>query len=111
MPERREKMPPVVSNNHARVSGAGHLGNVRIIDSTACRSVLHRCLKESPAIGGRQIMHRQSGEHFFLEEPRAIRRGEAELRGQPRRDGVELQAAMPCGRGRLHDLFRNRVHD
>ena len=67
MPERREKVAPIVSHDHTGTSGACHFGNVGIVDAATCRAVLHRCLKESQAIGGWQIVDRYSAEDFFLE--------------------------------------------
>ena len=85
MAKRREKMATIVGDDHVGPSRARHLGNVCIVDSTACCTILHRRVKESLAIGGRQVVDRQAGEHFFLEQPRTVRRCEPELRWQPRR--------------------------
>lgn len=67
MSERREKMAAIVGDDHARARCARHLGNVRVVNATTCRTVLHRCLKKSQAIGGWEIMDCQPGKHFFLE--------------------------------------------
>src|SRR5206468_9245274 len=75
------------------------------------RSVFGRGAQKARAIACRQVVHDQPAEDLLLEQPSRLRWCQAEFSWQPRRNGEELEAAMPRRRGRWERLLSHRVHD
>ena len=99
MPERAEKVPAIVCDNHAGAGRACHLGNVRVVNASARGAIFDGGLQEPRSICRRKVVHRHAREHFFFEQPGAICGRQPKLRWQPSRHRIELQTAVPgrCG--------------
>ena len=107
--ERREKMPAVVGHDHGGAPGPRDLGDVGVVDAAPHDRLPRGGLEHREAIGRRQVMNGHPPEHFPLQQNDGVRRRDPELGWQARRDGKELEAAMPR-RGRAVDaLLRDRM--
>src|SRR5436190_2038451 len=72
-----------------------------VVDAAPRQTLRDRGSQEGlPAVRG-QVVDLEAREDLFLDELKRHGRAETQLRREPRRDGIELEAAMP---GRFHRL-------
>ena len=91
--------------------GARDFGDVRVVDAAAGDVVARRGAQHRQPVGRRQVVHGHPSEHFLLQQRRGVRRCDAVLRRQPRRDREELEAAVPRRRGFGDALLGDRVEE
>jgi len=110
MPERREKMAPVVGDDHRGARRARHLGNVRVVDAASGNPFLNERRQERAALVLGKVVDGHSSEDLLLEKASCIGRRHAKLRRQPRGHRIHLETTVP-GRGGCKSSNRYAVQN
>ena len=103
-------MAAVVGDDDGGLGTPRDLGDVRVVDAAAGdrRRAPRRAGAGSARAAGRSWT-RHPREDLFLDQPRRVAGRQAEFGGQPGRDRVELQAAVPRGRRAARGLLGDGV--
>ena len=109
--KRGKEMPAIVGHDDAGAGGAGAFRNVDIVDAAADGAVGRVHLQQSRSVGGRQIVHRQTGADFLLKQPVGVDRLEALLRREAGRHRIEFETTVPGRRRGWDRPFHHAVHD
>lgn len=104
-------MAAVVRDDDLRAGKAGDLGDVRVVDAAAENSLVLERPKEGLPGLLRELSNIEPRQDFLFDQPEGVLGSKPEFLGQPRGDGVELQAAVPGSRGSPDLSGRDRSHD